>query len=73
MDRHDGVRLRRDGGGYFFRVDVVAVWNDVDENGFCVQPSDGAGGGDETEGRGDDLVSLANTRSDQGQDQGVRA
>ena len=68
MHWHDGAGFRGDGGFDFDGVDVVGFRIDVDEDGFCADPGDGAGGGNKAERRGDDFIARADACGKQRED-----
>ena len=41
MDRHDGSRVRRNGGFNLFWVDIAGCFVDIDKNGLEAIPPDG--------------------------------
>lgn len=73
VDGHDGARPGRDGGFEQRGIDVVGDRVDVHKNGLGADVSDRASSRDETEGRGDDFISLADTGAQEGEDRGVGA
>ena len=56
MDGHDGFGVCGDGGFDIFGIEIEGDGIDVDEDGLGAELEDGAGGGNEAEGSGDDLV-----------------
>ena len=75
MDRHHGLDAGRAAGHVLEprRIHVVGEGIDVDEDRLSARAHDGAGGGEEGEGRGDDAVAGANAGGQQRQKEGIRA
>ena len=73
VDGDDGPRAWGDRRLDLLGVDVPGVRVDVHEDGPGPGAADGPGGGEEREGRRDDLVPRADLEGGQGQEQGVGA
>jgi hypothetical protein len=65
------ARVRGDGGGGQFRVEIEGARVDVDEHRGRTDVGDGLGGGDEGEWRSDHFVARAEPGGAQGQVQGI--
>jgi hypothetical protein len=67
VDGENGAGTRGDGRGDGGGGEVQGVGVDVHEDGRCTDVADGVGGGDEGEGRNDDLVVCTDIQSEQRQ------